>query len=75
MALHVNQFYWNQNTRTLSEEISTLQIEITGTLVVEGYRTTLTFQHIYTDRDADQDVTYWEYQCRDAGITIKIWND
>lgn len=75
MALHVRQFGWDRSTQTLSQELSTLNIELTHKLDIEGYLAWLVFEHVYTDRDADQDVCYWEYRNRDTGIKLIIFND
>lgn len=76
MALHVKQFTWYKAERVLTAEHSDLgNIELKNTLTIEGYTKVLVFKHIYTDRDIEQDVRYWEYRNDESGFTIKIWND
>ena len=76
MALHVDQFTWHKAKKTLTAEVSDLWgNEMSDRLIVEGHTRSLSFEHVYTDRDADQDITYWEYRNGETGIIIKIWND
>lgn len=76
MALRVDQFTWHKKDKTLTAELSDLgNVELGNILTIEGHTKVLVFKHIYTDRDIEQDVRYWEYRNDESGFTVKIWND
>lgn len=76
MVLDIEHFTWRKGTKILTAERSDFVfIELGRTLTIQGRTKILIFEHIYTDRDADEDVVYWEYRNKASGFSVKIWND
>lgn len=74
------RFHYSAKTRTFTAEISDFNDDFNG---VPGYidvgsaRTgnVRRFTHTWTRRDAEREITSWEYQDRDRTMKILLFND
>lgn len=78
MRFSLDNFHWNQETRTLTAEVSSLEnqhLERFITIFNKDTGNERRFAYMRTDKDDEGDIQGWQYYNADSNIRLVIFND
>lgn len=79
IKLKLEQFHWHKDTRTLTAEVSKLELfaKLPDYITILNPNTNQSriFRYLSTEKDDEGDIKSWRYENLSHGLKLTIWND